>query len=198
MSSFFDRLSTASLVPESQLSGSDDFYTTTTIEYAKQNVSNESSMESKGGVPYDDSDETELETVERSPTTEVLFLHYLSPTIKKLEGFRKLRSNWDSYGADPISQNAISKTRELLIGVQKRYLRYVKDLIVPTEVSPIADGGVQIAWQGTGGEIEVDIGFDKSVGYLLVVNRGQQKKYEEEDGVSDETIYQMIARAFSL
>jgi hypothetical protein len=63
-----------------------------------------------------------------------------------------LKAGWDSYGAPPISAEAIQRARRWLESVH----------VVPT-----SDGGVQIEWNRDGVEVEVYFRANNSVGGLF-------------------------------
>ena len=54
----------------------------------------------------------------------------------RLDEFKSLEENWDSYGAQPISPKAIDRAKDLL-----------RVCSPPCFIAPLADGGVQLEWE---------------------------------------------------
>ena len=69
----------------------------------------------------------------------------------RLDEFKSLEDNWDSYGADPISPKAIATAKSLL-----------RACTPPDFIAPRADGGVQLEWEcpdiNRGAEVEISAG----------------------------------------
>lgn len=66
-------------------------------------------------------------------------LSWLKKSLEKLEEFKTLKPNWDSYGAKSINFDLISKTRDLLNSIN------MVDVPEPF-LAPVSDGGVNIEW----------------------------------------------------
>jgi len=75
--------------------------------------------------------------------------------IDKINGFKYLKKNWDSYDADPISEIAIIKSLEIV--------SYIKDFknLYKISVFPMRNGGIQF-------EFDADINIE-----LEVVSNGE-------------------------
>ena len=66
---------------------------------------------------------------------------------KLLQEFGQLTANWDSYGAEPITEEAIDVARTFT----KRRPRKV------TAIVPLSDGGIQVEWLDGANEVETEI-----------------------------------------
>lgn len=117
----------------------------------------------------------------------------LRPTIERLAEFAALGPDWDSYGGLPTSPRAVSAATELLILVADRLAHRDPPSILPYAVAPIADGGVQVEWRGPRHEIEVEIGSGGGVGYLLIEQQGQDRRFDERSDVSMQRLLDLVA-----
>lgn len=69
--------------------------------------------------------------------------------LSRLDEFAAIESDWDSYGADPISPAAVTLARAFLVALGARF--------APDNVAPIADGGIQMEWRGAGRNMQIEI-----------------------------------------
>jgi len=67
----------------------------------------------------------------------------------KLDTFRTLQSNWDSYGAYPIDEGALENAKQFLNSTL--FASLDKPLIAPT-----SSGGVHVEWEGNGKALEFE------------------------------------------
>ena len=118
----------------------------------------------------------------------------LITALKKLDELQILPEDWDSYGADPISQNAIATAKSIIISVMKSFSIAIGDVVQLTDVIPIADGGVQLEWVGPHAELEIEISPNGNIGLLYISGSGDRRNYEESEDNSLNTVYTMIAR----
>ncbi len=77
-----------------------------------------------------------------------------SNALRTLDEFAELDADWDSYGANPISEIAIEKARAILHWVAAYGI--LPEGPEPVAV-PLADGGVQLEWLGNVETLEVEI-----------------------------------------
>lgn len=73
----------------------------------------------------------------------------ISKELAQLDEFAKLEPDWDSYGSERISPDAIDQARSLIELVAKARG------VAPYAVAPVADGGVYVEWRGPNGKLEV-------------------------------------------
>lgn len=102
----------------------------------------------------------------------------------RLNGFRRLLPNWDSYDAVEISHEAIAVAQDLLYQAQEDFYPSLEeegkeDMLKPIAVVPLGDGGVQLEWGGSAAEIEVEISPIGEFAFLLLRGRGAKRTYEE-------------------
>lgn len=89
------------------------------------------------------------------------------PIRETLDELARLSADWDSYGAAPPTTVAISTAHGLLTNVAERYVEPTDEDALPWVTTPLANGGVQFEWRGSGGAIEVEIGPDGALAYLV-------------------------------
>jgi hypothetical protein len=109
-------------------------------------------------------------------------------TLQELFGLAALEENWDSYGGRPVSPRAVSAA-VAIAGL----VSYLAPDAEPLAVAPLASGGVQLTWtNGRGGEIEVDVSPDGTLGYLLVEGSGDSTRYTEQDTVAPDVLFGVL------
>ena len=64
--------------------------------------------------------------------------------------------NWDTYGAEPLSDSALSISRQILAKLPPAVLAHAQSV-------PTVTGGVQIEWHAGGGDFEIEVGDDADV-----------------------------------
>lgn len=84
-----------------------------------------------------------------------------------LDELARLPADWDSYGAVPPTAVAMSSAHGLLSSLAEQYAGAADERALPWATAPLADGGVQFEWRGPGGAIEVEIGPDGRLAYLI-------------------------------
>ena len=119
------------------------------------------------------------------PTTSVRsFRSCLTQSLDRLNEIMSLQANWNSYGAEKISEAAVGVASDLIHTVQERFFSKYGERIIPSEIVPLDDGGVQIAWQSPGSEIEIEIGPSNEFGFLVVEEKADGRNFFEEDDVT--------------
>ena len=86
--------------------------------------------------------------------------------LMHLETFSELNeSNWDGYGAHPITPEVVDRAREFLKAAQQA------GILVPCDVTPTNQGEINIAWETS--EIieeafyaEIEVAPDSYTGYI--------------------------------
>lgn len=106
----------------------------------------------------------------------------------------QLESDWDSYGALPVSPVAFVKTCQLLIDVKYSLSALVGEQLLPSDVAPIADGSLQLEWRVPHGKLEVEIKPDMDFSYLLLRGEGSERKFEEKDRVSLSEVLNVVSQ----
>lgn len=85
---------------------------------------------------------------------------------QKVDEIAQLPDDWDSYGALRPSGTAISMAHKLVVQLWTELGDTVDEAAVPWTIAPLADGGVQLEWRGSGGAVEVEIDPNGSLNYL--------------------------------
>ena len=119
---------------------------------------------------------------------------HLEPALQRLDELAQLEPDWNSYGAAAMSPRAIKIAREFLKSVAKRLVDKVGERVRPYVVVPLADGGVQIEWRSPERDLEVEIGPDGTLGYLLIERIGAEEKFNEADAVPEEEVLHIVSK----
>lgn len=125
---------------------------------------------------------------------ELTELEHLDEAVGRVAGMADLPANWDSYGATPILAHAIATASALVTQVATARLRIDGTRIAPILVAPIADGEVQVEWQGPLARIEVQIAPDGTLGYLVATDAEEERGYDEADDVPIEDVMALVLR----
>lgn len=88
------------------------------------------------------------------------------PWLRQTEMLSRLPADWDSFGAAPISTEAIANARALLTDLSFQPLA---PSYVPFHIAPDPRGGILIEWRRAdgGGTLELWVGTDGSMEYLI-------------------------------
>ncbi|NOT58686.1 MAG: hypothetical protein HOP19_00505 [Acidobacteria bacterium] len=115
---------------------------------------------------------------------------------KKLREISQTEADWDSYGAQPTSLNAIRQAEELFALLVNRFHQSKGDKLLPYDVAPLPNGGVQLEWRGTNGALEVEIHPNAELRYLLVKGQGEQRQFQEDEKTSAAAIIELVSGIF--
>jgi hypothetical protein len=113
--------------------------------------------------------------------------------LRKLDELKNLPEDWDSYGADPISPNAIEKAKSIITSVMIAFGSIIGNVVQLTDIIPIADGGVQLEWTGPHAELEIEISPNSNIGLLYISGSEDRRNYEESEDNSLNDVYAKIA-----
>jgi hypothetical protein len=123
-------------------------------------------------------------------TISATIVEELRPALERLEVFATLRDDWDSYGAAPISHVAINRARELAAEIISRHALSIRPPDYSFDVIPTPVGGVQLEWSVSDQHLEIAIGAQGSLGYLLVTTHdGQRLSSTAEDVPREEVVH---------
>lgn len=114
--------------------------------------------------------------------------------LRKLDELKNLPEDWDSYGADPISPNAIAKAKSIITSVMIAFGGSIGNVVQLTDVIPIADGGVQLEWVGPHAELEIEISPNGNIGLLYISVSEGRRNYEESKDNTLNDVYTVIAK----
>jgi len=122
----------------------------------------------------------------------VLFLDDLSPSqaeaMRRLGEIAKLQHNWDSYGSPPPSSTALEIVMDLLLKIDHPNLP-------STDVVPVSGGGLQLEWNVSDREIQLEISSEGTAQYLQI-ERGRPVREEEIAALSTEQVKLLLAWLF--
>jgi hypothetical protein len=122
----------------------------------------------------------------------VLFLDDLSPSqaeaMRRLGEIAKLPHNWDSYGSPPPSSTAMDIVMDLLLKIDDPNLP-------STHVIPVSGGGVQLEWNLSPRELQLEISSDGTAQYLQI-EQGRPVKEDEIAALSTEQVKLLLAWLF--
>ena len=116
--------------------------------------------------------------------------------LRRIAGFADLQPDWDSYGGDPPSALARSEAVRWVEIVSELFGARVGMAVVPYSVAPLANGGVQIEWHGRNGIVELEVGPEGELAYLLVMSEGASTDAEESGDASWSDVLRRLLRAF--
>ncbi len=112
----------------------------------------------------------------------------------QLDAIAALEPNWDSYGGEPPSPEAIKGAEFFLQTVHQSFGNYDHDQSQPQIVAPRADGGIQMEWGTYSAEIDVHVDASGVLGYLFIDQQGTEPIYREVQMASLEDALQWVAR----
>jgi hypothetical protein len=113
-------------------------------------------------------------------------------TLADLDRIARLAADWDSYGGAPPATEAIKTARRLIGAVYEEALLSARNPALPYSVAPLSGGGVQLEWRGEDRAVEIQVGPSGALGYLLVKGAEPSCAYEEEDGVPESRILELV------
>lgn len=122
----------------------------------------------------------------------------MQPALRRIAQLADLPPDWDSYGADRLSGEAIVHARELLQAVNAAFGGAYGQNVQPYAIAPLNDGGVQLEWRGPAAEIEVEISYDGRLGYLFIDKRGGDRSFHEQGDVARPDVLRLIGQTLSL
>lgn len=119
---------------------------------------------------------------------------HLGTTRRRLSQLARLEHDWDSYGADPISAEAMRQAQRFLILLEEILGDALGEMIRPHSVAPLADGGLQLEWRSSNSAVEFEFGPQGEIGYLLVKGSEPNRTFHEDDGISLTDGVQLLGR----
>ncbi len=110
----------------------------------------------------------------------------------RLDELATLQDDWDTYGGAPPAKAALQVARRLLATIHASYGGRVGRRSSPTHIAPLPSGGVQLEWAAPFREIEVEVGADGELAYLLIDGLGDQRQFTEGEEVPTATIVELV------
>ena len=103
----------------------------------------------------------------------------LLPALQRLDEVSRLEPDWDSYGALPPASKALHVAEAIMRKAVDRLGGAAGERGAPYTVMPIADGGVSLEWHGQVTDLELDIGPDGMLSYLLIEHHEAGRRFKE-------------------
>lgn len=121
----------------------------------------------------------------------------LASVHERISGFAALERDWDSYGAERPSANAIRTAQQVLDDLVILHARRFGDKVLPFWASPLPSGGVQLEWRATTAELELEVDSQGRLAFLLQKGHGANAEYKESDDASLEDVASLLAQILS-
>jgi hypothetical protein len=118
----------------------------------------------------------------------------LRPAFQRLDDLSKLEHDWDTYGALPLTANALELAETTMRKVVKALGKSLPERVAPYTVMPIADGGVSIEWRGPMADLELDIGPSGALSYLIIERVDEDRRFEEGSEISEQQALDLVRR----
>jgi hypothetical protein len=112
----------------------------------------------------------------------------MEPARACLQEFANLRPDWDSYGAEPISDIALRHAGLLLSDIEEVGTFASEGVLRPFAVAPLPSGGVQIEWRGVQAEIEVAVDAGGAFSYLIERPHEAERFVEVDNATHEEVV----------
>lgn len=116
----------------------------------------------------------------------------LGSALVRLAELGRLGPGWDSYGAEPISRLAVQRARQFLLALRRSLAHEVGEVFLPVNIAPIADGGIQLEWQGPDSALEVEVTAEGRLAYFLVQGAGSSRRTTQEEDVELSDIEKVV------
>jgi hypothetical protein len=112
---------------------------------------------------------------------------------RKLLEISQSEPDWDSYGAQPTSLDAVRKAEELFTQIANQFYFTKGEKTRPYDVAPLTNGGVQLEWRSLSGALEVEVHPSIGFRYLLVQGQGDNRQFKEGHNVSASEIIRLVS-----
>lgn len=110
--------------------------------------------------------------------------------LARLDELESLSPGWDSYGADPISPQALQRVKEILFALRDG--PYPGERAMPQNIAPIADGGIQLEWWRASGYLEVEITAAGAADYWLLAGAEPGRRSFGEEGIATPEVVRQV------
>ena len=121
----------------------------------------------------------------------------LASVRQRISGFADLEPNWDSYGADSPSAEAIQAAQLYLDDLVDLYAGRFAEKVLPFWASPLPSGGVQLEWRAPRAELEVEVDSNGRLAFLLQKGHGAAAEYQEGEDASLEDVASLLGQVLS-
>lgn len=120
------------------------------------------------------------------------FRDNLASVHERISGFAALEPDWDSYGAERPSAEAIRTAQQVLDDLVILYARRFGEKVLPFWASPLPSGGVQLEWRAPASELEVEVDSNGKLAFLLQRGHGAAAEYQEGEDASLEDVASLL------
>ncbi len=117
----------------------------------------------------------------------------LTPALDRLVHLAKIPSDWDAEGGEEPTSVAIAMAAKVVVTAAQRFQLLAGNQVLPFVLAPLADGGIQVEWRTDILDLELEVGRDGELGYLLV-EHGDSPSYEEGESLSLDAALHLIGR----
>lgn len=111
----------------------------------------------------------------------------MATPLEQLAAMRQIGENWDGYGAAAPHANALDLAQEFVALVEAMHSK-TKSRGWDIHVAPTRIGGVLIDWDDGRIQHEIDIGPDRSIGFLhlnKITEQSETRKFTPSDRAVD-------------
>ena len=123
--------------------------------------------------------------IEQADATNALGLR---ERFERLDALSMLDPDWDSYGALPPTARAMGLASRLIVESVARAT------LQPAGIMPLPDGGLQVIWEQGVSELQIDVGPEGTLGYLLIYRGSDATETAEADGIPLSTALDLVAQ----
>lgn len=102
----------------------------------------------------------------------------LRASFVRLDALSTLEPDWDSYGGRPPTARAIGLASRVIVE------SVAQTGGAPSDVMPLSAGGLQLIWEHGPDELQIDVGPDGVLGYLVIRRGDDAAGTAEADDIS--------------
>jgi hypothetical protein len=128
--------------------------------------------------------------------TKVTAQRSLVPVLQRIADMADLPSNWDSYGALPLTARAVARACLLVTAIAEEG-EPSGNRLLPWTSAPIADGGLQIEWTCETARIDVQVSPDGTLGYLIQRGTAEAAEYQEDEDLEMEAMVKLVTKVLA-
>lgn len=127
------------------------------------------------------------------------FEENLAAVHRRISGFADLAPDWDSYGAERPSPEAIRAAQHYLDDLVDLFAWRFGEKVLPFWTSPLPSGGVQLEWRATAPELEleVEVHADGRLAFLLQRGHGAVAEYQEGEDASLDDVASLLGQVLT-
>jgi hypothetical protein len=129
--------------------------------------------------------------------TSAAYKEAFAGAIGFIEKYGSLAAGWDSYGAEPISEQAVLAAHRLLRALFDKLGASPGVRLDPEATMPLADGGLQFEWRGNVRGLEVEVGPSGTYGYVSSLGTGEHRELDEAHDVDLNALVRLVAEVLA-